>query len=153
MSFFPQPHVLAKKWGRGWTAPQGGEGPSPKPLVKDKFGAFRRKAKTLNFSIVYGKTVNGLAKDWGVTEDDARGRRSPQRLPSHPPACPPHVAVTEVWHNGGCQQSPGIKMCRLVWYGNKTGRNRKHVPPQHHLVPPTVEVASGFVIHSAWLQG
>eukprot|EP00667_Euglena_gracilis_P001869 EG_transcript_1869 len=49
-----------------------GEGPSPKPLVKDKFGAFRRKAKTLNFSIVYGKTVNGLAKDWGVTEDDAR---------------------------------------------------------------------------------
>jgi DNA polymerase I-like protein with 3'-5' exonuclease and polymerase domains len=35
------------------------------PLVKDKFGSERRKAKTLNFSIAYGKTVHGLAKDWG----------------------------------------------------------------------------------------
>lgn len=34
------------------------------PLVKDKFGSERRKAKTLNFSIAYGKTVHGLAKDW-----------------------------------------------------------------------------------------
>ena len=34
------------------------------PLVKDKFASERRKAKTLNFSIAYGKTVHGLAQDW-----------------------------------------------------------------------------------------
>jgi DNA polymerase-1 len=34
------------------------------PLVKDTFGSERRKAKTLNFSIAYGKTVHGLAQDW-----------------------------------------------------------------------------------------
>ena len=31
------------------------------------YGAERRKAKTLNFSIAYGKTAIGLSKDWGVT--------------------------------------------------------------------------------------
>ena len=36
------------------------------PLVKDHFGSERRKAKTLNFSIAYGKTVHGLAADWGI---------------------------------------------------------------------------------------
>ncbi|CAN0020051.1 unnamed protein product, partial [Choristocarpus tenellus] len=30
-------------------------GPPPKPLVKDMFASERRKAKTLNFSIAYGK--------------------------------------------------------------------------------------------------
>ena len=39
----------------------GGEGP-PVPLVKDMFASERRKAKTLNFSIAYGKTVFGLAQ-------------------------------------------------------------------------------------------
>lgn len=42
------------------------------PLVKDKFGSERRKAKTLNFSIAYGKTVHGLAADWGITTDEAQ---------------------------------------------------------------------------------
>lgn len=37
------------------------------PLVKDTYGSERRKAKTLNFSIAYGKTVIGLAQDWYVT--------------------------------------------------------------------------------------
>jgi len=36
----------------------------PVALVKDKFAAERRMAKTLNFSIAYGKTVHGLALDW-----------------------------------------------------------------------------------------
>ena len=40
------------------------QGAPPKPLVKDVYGSERRKAKTLNFSIAYGKTVHGLAKDW-----------------------------------------------------------------------------------------
>lgn len=36
------------------------------PLVKDRFASERRKAKVLNFSIAYGKTVHGLAADWCV---------------------------------------------------------------------------------------
>jgi DNA polymerase-1 len=48
-----------------------GEKP-PVPLVKDKFGSERRKAKTLNFSIAYGKTVHGLAEDWGITKEEAQ---------------------------------------------------------------------------------
>ncbi|KAJ8608280.1 hypothetical protein CTAYLR_007284 [Chrysophaeum taylorii] len=43
-----------------------------RPLVKDKFGSERRKAKTLNFSIAYGKTAHGLAQDWGVSTADAQ---------------------------------------------------------------------------------
>eukprot|EP00466_Bigelowiella_natans_P014472 jgi/Bigna1/33896/e_gw1.3.190.1 len=49
-----------------------GDGKPTKPLVKEKFGSERRKAKTLNFSIVYGKTVQGLSKDWGVTIEEAQ---------------------------------------------------------------------------------
>lgn len=41
------------------------------PLVKDVYGSERRKAKTLNFSIAYGKTVHGLASDWGITKEEA----------------------------------------------------------------------------------
>ena len=41
------------------------------PLVKDTFASERRKAKTLNFSIAYGKTVHGLAQDWGISTADA----------------------------------------------------------------------------------
>ncbi len=35
-------------------------------MLKDVFASERRKAKTLNFSIAYGKTKHGLAKDWNV---------------------------------------------------------------------------------------
>ena len=42
------------------------------PLVKDKYGSERRKAKTLNFSIAYGKTVHGLAQDWGISIQEAK---------------------------------------------------------------------------------
>jgi len=50
----------------------GGKGePAPVPLVKDMFSTERRKAKILNFSIAYGKTAHGLAKDWDVSLREA----------------------------------------------------------------------------------
>ena len=39
-------------------------------LVKDAFAAERRKAKMLNFSIAYGKTPVGLARDWKVASQN-----------------------------------------------------------------------------------
>ena len=48
------------------------KGKPPAPLLKDVFGSERRRAKTLNFSIAYGKTVHGLSKDWGVTIAEAK---------------------------------------------------------------------------------
>lgn len=47
------------------------DGKPPKPLLKDEFGSERRKAKTLNFSIAYGKTAHGLSQDWGVSREEA----------------------------------------------------------------------------------
>ena len=47
------------------------KGPPTVPLVKDTFASERRKAKTLNFSIAYGKTVHGLALDWGISKEEA----------------------------------------------------------------------------------
>lgn len=44
-----------------------GTAPAPAPMLKDVFGAERRKAKMLNFSIAYGKTAAGLSKDWKVS--------------------------------------------------------------------------------------
>eukprot|EP00548_Thalassiothrix_antarctica_P001314 CAMPEP_0194144630 /NCGR_PEP_ID=MMETSP0152-20130528/13659_1 /TAXON_ID=1049557 /ORGANISM="Thalassiothrix antarctica, Strain L6-D1" /LENGTH=1070 /DNA_ID=CAMNT_0038844571 /DNA_START=92 /DNA_END=3301 /DNA_ORIENTATION=+ len=46
-------------------------GDPPKPLLKDIFASERRKAKTLNFSIAYGKTAHGLSADWGVSRNEA----------------------------------------------------------------------------------
>jgi DNA polymerase-1 len=46
--------------------PQPGQDKPPVPLLKDAFGAERRKAKMLNFSIAYGKTAVGLSQDWNV---------------------------------------------------------------------------------------
>jgi DNA polymerase-1 len=48
------------------------KGKAPAPLLKDVYAGERRKAKTLNFSIAYGKTVHGLAKDWNVTHEEAQ---------------------------------------------------------------------------------
>jgi len=42
------------------------------PLVKDVFSSERRRAKTLNFSIAYGKTARGLSKDWETSLADAK---------------------------------------------------------------------------------
>jgi len=47
------------------------KGQPTSPLVKDTYGSERRKAKTLNFSIAYGKTVHGLANDWGISQEEA----------------------------------------------------------------------------------
>ncbi|XP_050217139.1 DNA polymerase I A, chloroplastic/mitochondrial [Mercurialis annua] len=52
--------------------PQPGEEKPPVPLLKDAFGAERRKAKMLNFSIAYGKTPMGLARDWKVSVEEAQ---------------------------------------------------------------------------------
>ena len=47
-------------------------GEPTKPLLKDMFASERRKAKTLNFSIAYGKTAHGLSQDWGVSREEAQ---------------------------------------------------------------------------------
>ncbi|CAI9088447.1 OLC1v1022775C3 [Oldenlandia corymbosa var. corymbosa] len=52
--------------------PQPGEEKPPVPLLKDAFASERRKAKMLNFSIAYGKTAVGLARDWKVSVEEAR---------------------------------------------------------------------------------
>ncbi|KAF8713035.1 hypothetical protein HU200_028826 [Digitaria exilis] len=51
--------------------PQPGQEKPPVPLLKYAFGAERRKAKMLNFSIAYGKTPFGLTEDWKVTREEA----------------------------------------------------------------------------------
>jgi len=52
--------------------PLPGQEKPPVPLLKDAFGAERRKAKMLNFSIAYGKTAQGLSWDWQVSVKEAR---------------------------------------------------------------------------------
>lgn len=52
--------------------PQPGEDKPPVPLPKDAFASERRKAKMLNFSIAYGKTPQGLSKDWKVSVKEAK---------------------------------------------------------------------------------
>ncbi|KAG9153800.1 hypothetical protein Leryth_005925 [Lithospermum erythrorhizon] len=52
--------------------PVPGEDKPPVPLLKDAFASERRKAKMLNFSIAYGKTTVGLARDWKVSTKEAK---------------------------------------------------------------------------------
>lgn len=47
-------------------------GAAPKPLLKSVFASERRKAKILNFSLAYGKTAIGLAKDWNTSLEEAK---------------------------------------------------------------------------------
>ncbi|CAA3006716.1 DNA polymerase I B, chloroplastic mitochondrial-like [Olea europaea subsp. europaea] len=61
-----QKHVLLE-----WH-PEPGEYKPPAPLLKDAFASERRKAKMLNFSIAYGKTTVGLARDWKVSVKEAK---------------------------------------------------------------------------------
>lgn len=42
------------------------------PLLKDLFSNQRKKAKVMNFSIAYGKTVHGFMKDWNCSEEEAQ---------------------------------------------------------------------------------
>jgi hypothetical protein len=48
------------------------DGEPPAPLAAKIFGAERRKAKILNFSIAYGKTPHGLSKDFNVSVSEAK---------------------------------------------------------------------------------
>ena len=41
------------------------------PLLKDKYANERKKAKTMNFSIAYGKSAHGFAKDWECSIEEA----------------------------------------------------------------------------------
>ena len=48
------------------------KGDPPAPLLKEKFSNERKKAKIMNFSIAYGKTVHGFANDWDCTMEEAQ---------------------------------------------------------------------------------
>jgi DNA polymerase-1 len=48
------------------------KGKPPVPLLKDKFANERKKAKVMNFSIAYGKTVHGFMTDWNCTKEEAQ---------------------------------------------------------------------------------
>ena len=48
------------------------KGNPPLPLVKDKFAAERKKSKGMNFSIAYGKSAHGFAKDWNCSMQEAQ---------------------------------------------------------------------------------
>ena len=43
------------------------KGKAPVPLLKDRYANERKKAKVMNFSIAYGKTVHGFMKDWNCS--------------------------------------------------------------------------------------
>ena len=63
-----QGKCLLEYGSEGYDDAEGKEKPA---LVKDMFASERRKAKVLNFSIAYGKTAHGLAKDFGVSTKEA----------------------------------------------------------------------------------
>ena len=42
------------------------------PVLKDKYASERKKAKTMNFSIAYGKSAYGFAKDWECSLEEAQ---------------------------------------------------------------------------------
>lgn len=48
------------------------KGKAPVPLLKDRYANERKKAKIMNFSIAYGKTVHGFMKDWNCTLEEAQ---------------------------------------------------------------------------------
>ena len=80
--------------------------PPPAPLLKDLFANERKKAKVLNFSIAYGKTAHGLAKDWGTTLQEAE--ETVERWYSDRPEVPlPTCSVTVL--NSAVSTSPRIK--------------------------------------------
>ena len=47
------------------------KGAPPAPMLKNAYAAQRKTAKTMNFSIAYGKTAHGFAKDWGCSFEEA----------------------------------------------------------------------------------
>ncbi|CAN0901055.1 DNA polymerase I B, chloroplastic/mitochondrial [Linum grandiflorum] len=73
MNMYPHIHeaIERKEVLLEWYSQPGQEKP-PVPLLKDRFASERRKAKMLNFSIAYGKTPVGLARDWKVSVEEAK---------------------------------------------------------------------------------
>ena len=51
---------MVVEWGKS-------QGEATVPLLKEKYASERKKAKTVNFSIAYGKTAKGFAEDWNCT--------------------------------------------------------------------------------------
>ena len=47
------------------------QGDAPLPLVKDMYSDERKTAKIMNFSIAYGKTAHGFAKDFNCSLEEA----------------------------------------------------------------------------------
>lgn len=47
------------------------KGEAPFPLLKEKYSDLRKKAKTMNFSIAYGKSAHGFANDWNCSLKEA----------------------------------------------------------------------------------
>lgn len=47
------------------------KGKATVPLLKEKYANERKKAKVMNFSIAYGKTVYGFMKDWNCSKEEA----------------------------------------------------------------------------------
>ena len=64
------------------------KGEPPAPLLKEKFSNERKKAKIMNFSIAYGKTVHGFMKDWDVSLDEAQ-KQHPACVLKYNTYCPP----------------------------------------------------------------
>jgi DNA polymerase I len=48
------------------------QGQAPAPLLKDRYANERKKAKIMNFSIAYGKTVHGFMQDWNCSKEEAQ---------------------------------------------------------------------------------
>lgn len=42
------------------------------PLLKEKYANERKKAKTMNFSVAYGKSAYGFSKDWNCSMEEAQ---------------------------------------------------------------------------------
>ena len=47
------------------------KGKAKYPLLKEKYAELRKKAKTMNFSIAYGKSAHGFKSDWGCSLEEA----------------------------------------------------------------------------------
>lgn len=70
LSMFPEIQESVKK-GECLLEWDSSKGKPPAPLLKDKFSALRKKAKTMNFSIAYGKSAVGFSKDWNCSIEEA----------------------------------------------------------------------------------
>ncbi|CAG9463715.1 unnamed protein product [Pedinophyceae sp. YPF-701] len=90
-----------------------GEGGSEVPLIKDLFGSERRMAKILNFSLAYGKTVFGLASDFGQSLTEAQ-------------------ATLDAWYSDRPEvlawQVEQRKQANAVHYVNTILGRRRHLP-------------------------